>query len=219
MEDYLQERNDWTVETLLCIDWDAQEAALKSIPRALQPFLFKYLHRWLPFGSHLVRVGYIDNNTCASCKVAPENHEHFHTCTPGSRISWQSTLKKDLLKQLQATNTDPDMKAMLMPALLAIFQNYTYSAPIPRGPFARAVQDQNQIGWSHFLAGRISHLWARLQTKYLKTVKKFDVTTGSTGEIWAKKLLSFLILRMHRLWKLRNDHRQSTNGEHNITTR
>ena len=111
------------------------------------------------------------------------------------------------------------MKAILIPALLAIFQNYTRSAPVQRGPFARAVQDQNKIGWSHFLAGRISHLWALSQTKYLKTVKKFDVTTGSTGETWAKKLLSFLILRMHNLWLLRNDHRTLADGERDITTR
>ncbi len=81
------------------------------------------------------------------------------------------------------------------------------------------MRDQNSIGWNHALAGRISHLWTAHQTTYLKQVKKITVPTGSTGDIWAKKLLLFLLLRFHNLWKLRNSHQHATDTAVKATSR
>jgi hypothetical protein len=72
--------------------------------------------------------------------------------------------------------------------------------------YRQLVEEQGTIGWTNFLKGRLTTLWAlhqdsrHLKDKKLKTAKR-------NGTTWATNLASTMLMEWLALWKLRNEDR------------
>ena len=57
------------------------------------------------------------------------------------------------------------------------------------------ITDQNEIGWDHFIRGKIAISWTNTQTMYKPNTKHHT---------WRKKLITFLIQASNKIWEIRN---------------
>ena len=65
----------------------------------------------------------------------------------------------------------------------------------------RATADQDEIGWQHFINGRISKLWRLAQEEWLSRVATRWKTTGSR---WAKEVTKAILELNWSMWEHRN---------------
>ena len=68
----------------------------------------------------------------------------------------------------------------------------------------RALKDQEDIGWTHFLQGRISCKWQQIQ---------FHSTYSASPDTWAKQIVMDLLQLGCALWKQRNRLVHGNGGE------
>jgi hypothetical protein len=66
---------------------------------------------------------------------------------------------------------------------------------------ASAIKEQKDIGWDHFMLGRIIQRWGNIQLTYYKSMGSKE-----TGERWAEEFIKE-IWRIHcAIWNGRNDY-------------
>jgi hypothetical protein len=71
----------------------------------------------------------------------------------------------------------------------------------PTGTIQRAIQEQNQIGWSNFYRGRISLEWVTAQQQQYEKQYKTKMDT----EQWATSIISTIWHGFLELWEARKD--------------
>merc|ERR1712115_479715 len=57
------------------------------------------------------------------------------------------------------------------------------------------IKNQTEIGWDHFIRGKIAISWSKTQTMYKPNTKHHT---------WRKKLITFLIQASNKIWEIRN---------------
>ena len=117
--------------------------------------------------------------------------------------NWRKKLMKDMTESLGAF-IDPDLLAIAKIGLSAYFEN---KAPtfLDRFPVAetttlsRLISQQNDIGWDHFLRGKLSQAWGPAQYRY---AKRFNLVDASKH--WITKLIRLFANSTFEIWEIRN---------------
>jgi hypothetical protein len=73
-----------------------------------------------------------------------------------------------------------------------------------------AITKQNNIGWDHFVRGRIAIEWGYLINRHLK--EKNILPEEMDAEIWGAKLISINWKYVLEMWKLRNGEEHGTDA-------
>jgi hypothetical protein len=74
-----------------------------------------------------------------------------------------------------------------------------------------AIKQQNNIGWDHFVRGRIAIEWGALINRQLK--EKKIPSEEMDAETWGAKMISINWKYVLEMWKLRNDEEHGTDAE------
>ena len=155
--------------------------------------------------------GFRDKDNCPRCKKANETALHVLTCQhETARGDWEVEIER-LQEWFQHFKTDPHITNAIVHNLRkwrksgGLFGHH-YQEPSIR----KALQEQKDIGWDHFMLGRISQRWSTLQEKYYKRQK-----LRKTGDKWAEELIKE-IWRIHcAIWNRRNEILHGT-GNHKV---
>jgi hypothetical protein len=193
------------------IHWEAIKKAMCSSSQYKRHFVSKHATGHCGVGKMMKIWGFRDKDNCPRCKKANETALHVLTCQhETARGDWEVEIER-LQEWFQHFKTDPHITNAIVHNLRkwrksgGLFGHH-YQEPSIR----KALQEQKDIGWDHFMLGRISQRWSTLQEKYYKRQK-----LRKTGDKWAEELIKE-IWRIHcAIWNRRNEILHGT-GNHKV---
>jgi hypothetical protein len=202
MRAYLMKRNNWDVETLDSISWEAHGNS-HSAHHGQRVTLIKLCHRHLPLGKKLNRCDGKYPATCPGCIDSLESHDHFIGCTAPSRIKWCTDLLSATRQQLNCTKTDSN----LTEAILNVLDRAIAGRPISAGgPFQRALRAQERIGWRSLLQAYWAMEWQHCyEHTYMRPEEESAdarLKRFTTMARWQISLITVIWTHMLALWKL-----------------
>ena len=146
----------------------------------------KYIHGWLATKKRRWRDGAANNPQCLLCQQEEDNL-HFFRCTNQLTVEIRSREFRTLKDKLSSITDSTVVEAMLAGVRSITWKD---SAEIYSREFVcsqklkEAMDEQLQIGWSHFLQGRISSKWKEVGPN--KSYKK-------GGDEWSNTVVSYCI--------------------------
>lgn len=205
MQEHLCKRNQWTETVFRTVDWTAHGRALGRQQKHETTFV-KLMNDVLPVGRIVHRYDKKYPPECPSCSDAPEETiDHLPCCHSSSRETWRKETKKTIRQQLQACNTPlPLMELFLEGLHCVLYDKPISSIRVPVGTEDIAAE-QEQIGWSQILKGRLSTRWSQHQHQHLCQAGLVDSRT--TGSTWATSLIDIIFKQWWKLWSSRNEDR------------
>ena len=183
------------------IDWRAIGTAMRSSSVYKRQFVAKHATGHCGVGVMMKKWGFRTDSRCPRCKNPDESVTHVIVCPhPSASSTWSEQL--DNLKQwMRAQKTNSD----IIDAIIRNVKKLRKSGGIfghhyQDTKMRKVVQEQNCIGWDHFMLGRISTRWSRLQDYHYKRIH-----SRRTGERWATNLI-MKIWEVHwSMWQHRNE--------------
>jgi len=205
-EEILCEKYGWEKETFESINWQAMEKAVKILPRPTTIRISKYVTGTLPVGLEMERREQWKAAYCPRCKCPIETPEHIIQCpSEESRDLMQKSLEKINL-WLTTMNTDEELHQQLLMSITSWITQEESTIPNPLPPIAA----QMQIGWSHFMTGRIHISFQNYMSTHYK-----NIHSRRTGLKWATQLVVQLWNEIFEpQWSQRNARVHSINTKH-----
>jgi hypothetical protein len=117
------------------------------------------------------RSGFRNKDNCPRCKKENETALHVITCQhKTAKEEWAVELDK-----LQIWMTHHNTYPAISVAILRNLRKWRKSGGIyghhyQDNKIASAIKEQKDIGWDHFMLGRISQRWSNIQLTYFKSM-------------------------------------------------
>jgi len=167
------------------INWDALATAYKEIPSSKCQWASKRTLGHFSHGKNMARWKFHLLAACPRCRVMLDNKDHVILCpNPSLMQVWEMSLKQ-LKEWLQSQNT-------YWPIAEAILQGLTqwcnYSM-LPTTPMVDGWADQEKIGWSGLLDGKVACSWGTQQGQVWLVSQSCKSSKKWTMEL-IKKLLN-----------------------------
>jgi len=199
----------WTKETFQNISWDALEKATKSMSSPTIYRMSKYVTRTLPVGHVMDRRKKWQQPFCPRCNHPDETVEHIFHCphTESRQIMSKSISLLD--KWLAEMNTESHLHC----DIIAIISLWITQQPIPTIEYSQPIQAQLNIGWNHFMEGRMhTSLVSYMDGHYA------SISSRKTGITWCSMLIQRLWTTLfYDQWKIRNECVHGMNKRTNAT--
>ena len=223
LREYFCKRFQWSSATWQTIDWDAYSKSYSSYPRS-RKFFSQFGWKKLPCGGRLHSREARFDDRCPSCLQPDESDDHLFQCLHTDRQQWRAAFLRGITDHLTAF-LDPELIDMIRLGLQGYFRdNFTAlhsRFPDPRPSTVGADSDcqstsdvyillrqaQDAIGWDHFLRGKMSMDWSRLQYKY---AARHNFLKESKN--WQHWLLTYMTSQSYTLWCARNRKRHGSDG-------
>ena len=203
MKEYLLKRYSWDELTFQSIDWTATNAAIRSLTNPEHKFVTKFCFQQLPIGTRLQQRSPHVPASCPACDEPREDDWHWIACP--SRAEWRATQAKLFRSKLTSLKTEPGLKFIALQAFKSLLD--TGSCDFTGAAFSDEesilVSSQTAIGWRHFLYGRCSVEWARIQDRHIKSEQLNQ--TYYNGPAWTNKVIQYLWDAIRALWTVRNN--------------
>ena len=169
MKSYLMEKYAWSEEIFNSIHWDILGDALKCKQGIQRVTVHKLIHRWQPTNRYVQRNQRRRPNTamCTECGEI-DGQLHYMECksdyfTEARSFAWVKFCNKMKAYKSEAT---------LLRVIWIGIQNWIYrdfDGDLPCGEeinaeeyrlLTHAYESQNEIGWDHFITGKVSKKWS-----------------------------------------------------------
>ena len=199
---YIQTKHQLSSENVDQIDWESHTHAIHTFRQKSPAFIIKFLHKWLPVGRQVYRynpTAYASR--CPSCDCHEEDFKHAFCCP--ARHSWQSNLRRDLLKLFDSSHTNQVLQDLLLNGLHHWFRDTPQPPASPGERYNTLVESQSSIGWNQLIFGRWSQLWAHHQLEHLRR-NNITITTYNHGTGWSTKIILLIWTHFHEAWIIRN---------------
>jgi hypothetical protein len=160
---------------------------------------------------------------CRACNEAIETQQHIITCTA---CPLQNKIRNkyivDLSMYLENQRTNNDTKIIILQkvqSLLNVTDCETFNNIIPdaTNTLKAAVQEQDAIGWDHWLKGRISQEWVSLINYDIATID--TGTKYNSSEKWATGIIDLNWDLVQNLWFERNKIEHDSEGNPDLRVR
>ena len=211
---YLQERFKWKTNVFDTIWWSIHGKSLQKFPAISRLVIQKFnMDHWACNHREAVR-GDAETRWCEICHHTEETSDHIIQCSHDKRESARNSLIEAIGSYMNKTGTPVAMKNSILqgiqawllnqppPTLELIVQN-------PSPTLIQAYKTQNEIGWRHFLKGRISIHWSTLVNGELQDINNIQENETKTRtynpESWGSGLLQVMWRHILIFWKIRND--------------
>lgn len=116
---------------------------------------------------------------------------------------WRVSLIEAVRDSCKQSTTHPGLQSLLLQGINTWLHGQDQVDP--RGyplEIEEVARSQNSIGWRHILRGRWSHLWSRVQSRYLGQLAE---TAHPAGDAWNVKVIQILWEHWFDLWRQRNE--------------
>lgn len=195
---HLHKHKGLSPEKFPCIDWEANGDALSSAPTLFSLWLTKHVSGCCGIGKMMHRWKFWDDPKCHSCDALVETIPHLCCCPHPDRVlAWEEAVE-DLDAWLLASKTAPSIRRCIVETLRRRDQG-TRFADFADDFVLEAATDQDEIGWIHFVEGRISRKWREVQQEHF-------LLHGSqrSARKWSEDLVMNMFSLVHKQWEVRN---------------
>ena len=169
---YLKEKYDWDEVTFQKIDWDAHEHELSVIQGLHKISVYKLIHRWQPTNKVVQRNERRSKDTakCTECGEI-DDQLHYMKCQSSYFVEARKYAWKKFRNALKNYKLNSSMIAVMWVGV----QRWVYNElddeennDLPLGDditqeqcalLTQAFEEQKEIGWEHFIVGRIAKGW------------------------------------------------------------
>lgn len=207
-KEYLLERHPtWTTTTIDTIDWQVQANAIRRLNFNQQKTIKKFIHNWLPTNGH-PSCSHALTTICPLCNAENETQSHFLTC-PELSNQWQHAVTC-ITTHGKTLNLDPSLLTLITQALSNYQQHVN---PIGAGlhySYATLIKQQNQLGWSEILCGRLSTQWARLQDRH---------TGLFNGHQTFTRFIHYIYTQVLTIWNHRCNIQHDNSSKHQLNVK
>jgi hypothetical protein len=210
--------NKWTDETFHDIDWFPLESSLKSMPFGVRIQISKYMVNWTPTGHHLANIDNSNDRRCFACQNLKEDVDHVLRCPSDPRNAAREKAFTELASHFSRYYTPAPMAKLITDVLRRWFDG---SPPIAlhlptddestaelHAAINKAYDHQREIGWGHFLRGRLSSQWRHPIALYYKERKPERTVTP---KLWVRKTIDQMFKTFRMLWLCRNGEKHGKN--------
>ena len=184
---------------LSLLDWKNFSSAHSRQPRNIKTFVTKSIYKHLPTCTRQKRWKQIESDLCTLCSEHEESPNHLFQCSAPCIQSYRRKQIKALRDELTSLGTDPYLQRHLMRMILQ-FTNGFEVTPIlhctENPESVLALNEQVKIGIDNFLRGTIVWRLGCAQEAFFRSQGNYK----STGDTWAKKLISYLFRTSHMIW-------------------
>jgi hypothetical protein len=140
-----------------------------------------------------------EESGCHSCNEQVEDANHILYCPHKDHYNaWQEAVAGFEAWMMEA-DTDPSIQSCIVSALQAHDPHTTFSTYVDSTHIQAAAEEQDQIGWSHFIKGRVSKQWRAIQEEHYHS-------TGlkRMAHSWTEGLISNILTLVHKQWIAQN---------------
>ena len=197
LQTYLLEKYGWTMAEMDTVDWAVHAAVVKNASLVRGVTVTKYIHRWLATKKKRYRHG---DFTCPKCFFCDNNEDDLHIFQC-AHVDFQEKRHSELvcLWQQLHKNTQPAALQLIRAGIQSVtsgssMENYQ-SEFITDGKLRVLAQSQTNIGWDHFLQGRMSVYWRDNGP---------SVDYDKEAIEWSKNLARLAIQFGLNMWSFRN---------------
>jgi hypothetical protein len=213
---------DWDTATFDDIDWKGVRSSFGRLSKGRQFQLSKYAHNWTPTLHQRATQDNSIDRRCFTCGAWKETVDHVLRCPGDRRAAARDKARSRFLDHLTQYHTPAPMAQVIMSALDRWFANLqpALTPRLPTGPdepnqhLHKLINDafvhQNNIGWGHFLRGRVSLHWKLCIAEYYKIRQPGDTYNPT---LWMTKTVDAIWDYFLAIWTERNGELHGRNYE------
>lgn len=188
------------------VDWEAVKWALEGKPTLYKLWASKHASQFCGVGQKMVQMGFWESPACRGCQDEPcERTTHLFFCKNEQMVDAWKRGKASFATWLEQSFIDKDITECLLNTLATrAITRFEESLPSDADPALRlAAREQDSIGWTDFLEGKISKSWGKLL--------KSRIENGGHKHMYArtrrlrKEMVEHLLEITHDLWAARNN--------------
>jgi hypothetical protein len=203
IQHYYAEKYGWSTQVFNTIHWSAQQAVLSRYDVNDQRRILKFVHGWLPTYDRLHREKLSKSQRCPLCFYLVENNHHLFLCKHPSQQAISASMAERLRKDNQCS-TRQELIHAIMEGITHGIKDSQWTAPAvyDNNKINKWITEQNQIGWSQLINGRL----AQSLTQAISDILQSQGTESwyLSGEKWTRRLIQTFWDTMLLLWHNRN---------------
>jgi len=183
------------------VDWEGLDSVVSHRPKMFQIWLAKQASGFCGTRKMVARMNGHDgqDDSCPNCDEEGEDASHLNVCSDDGRSTLFFEMVDCLEDWMHSTSTDPDL-AYWIPRYLRSRNTRSFCNLGILPPHLSALaRSQNEIGWLHFLEGKVSTEIRRLQSLHL-----LQSNTNVTISSWMRQFIAQLLDISHSQWIYRN---------------
>lgn len=205
---------EWDKNTPDKIWWSVHGASLRILSHNDRIRVQKFIHDQLATNQRLAREKEHLEDRCTTCGYIGEDNDHILRCQTAQHNTTRQEWMIALSTYLRKDHTPPEVETAILGGLtawLAKRPTPTIQSLVPNAStdLILAYKHQCQIGWRHFVRGRIAQEWAAL-IKYQIRSQRIS-SREMTPERWGVEVCNLSFNHFLRLWDIRNQ------VEHGVT--
>ena len=190
---FLRKKYKWTNNTFQNICWPQHSSSLNNMTETRKRHAIRFIHHRLPTG----KMQFGLKHPCPHCKIEFDqnsDHDHFLTCLMSEDQKFKR-IKKIELVMLQL-NTPPDLRQQILHRISQCYQRIQKDKQQNTLPPSEDVETtqcldlQNDIGWNHFIRGRITSAFRPIVQQYYSSNKLGRTFKGTR---WEKQMITSLL--------------------------
>lgn len=202
---YWSLRQDISTREFKSINWPSLGTAMHQWAFGKQKWMAKHLSGFSATGRVMKRRKEWDHDRCPRCEKHNEDATHILTCrNPSARQHWLtsvSTFSEILTKQ----KTHPDILRVIISRLKTWSypsnENFRYTSMDDR--VRKALYEQDRIGWTQFLYGRLTSLWLDPQDRWLVSIA---TKWKRSLDRWFVQVIKGVMEIPWQMWEHRNNY-------------
>ena len=208
LKKYLQERNQWSQETMATIEWDLFRMAVRSHQTATPNHLTKLVYNQLATPANKAKSGgqHWSDPTCPHCHQQPETFDHLLRCDDTDAITFRMMLPKAISTHCHKFHAPEEFHKFLLQTT-----DRWLSQPQPQHDATwsqtqkETFDSQSRIGWTNFSRGFLTIEWSRLITENCTPEHPLK---GSTASFFSK-LIGILWSAQTAFWTAYQERRHA----------
>jgi hypothetical protein len=200
LRSYFQQKYSWSNNTLDSIWWKPYYNSLSKLSFPEKVIIFKFINNKLPTNSRENKYYSFRGKHCTQCQCDKEDEDHILQCFSIKRQNARKYWLNAIASYLSQNHTPVGMKHIILQNLnqfLEPSQITDHEIDFDISAFDKANQQQNIIGWQHFIRGRLSFEWGKAISSQLST----DQFHHMSAEKWAADLLYINWQYILRIWR------------------
>ena len=219
MRAYLMKKYEWNRGTFQKIDWSSMEGAVDKLHGLHKVTVLKLLHFWQPTGKYVHRNegDSFGSVKCCHCDTL-DTHLHYMACKSDYFREARSFAWKRFCESMKKYKKEES----LLRAIWIGIQHWIYGdfhESLPQGEditeveyeaLVRAFNAQTEIGWEHFLTGRVAKEWSEFYSRRVEEATLRDGLTKAFGRTLINSVWIFTL----QVWKRRNESVHGSSGRY-----
>jgi hypothetical protein len=213
LREYYATKYGWTTQTIESLWWPVYFQSLTELSDPdrlrIQKFVnnrWPMLYREQKYYERATTTGY-----CRQCHLYNEKEDHIIRCRTPARQKIMDVWRKEVTTYLSEQHTPNTIRDAICHGFYTWLESGRNTPGIPSLPHRqtevmKAYNNQETIGWQHYVRGRMTIEWGNLINKHLAMQKKYKFN----AEQWGMKLMSINWKYILQLWETRN---KEVNGD------